>query len=541
MKYIKNNWQELFGVCFLILAGVKLTHGLENLLDIQLQDETGYLGMGLNYFTSGVSAPNLGPLYSLWYYMLSFICPSRIALFYLNFKILTIAIPVLIFLFLRRYRVPILVSMIVSSYFLVFQGNLPVYPKPMHFCIMVALIFFHMAALFESASVSTLVMILGALACSYIRPEFFLAFMILTVVYFILLIVKRRTLTIARELKYFGITVVLAATTLLALGIPFSGVGSNRSFVAFAQHFTANWLSWQKSDQSACPNSGRIVRENFGNAQTVFQAFYNAPFLFMRHVGYNCYLIPRNAPKIFSLHPSVSFPSGSSISYHLRLEGLFVLITFFLIVFFADSLSIAEFKWSSPRNPIFLLHLSPFILTGLISMIVIYPRDHYLLFPAVFGVLAVLLWPRVWWIKDDEISTRMFLLAAFLILAVMPRLCVFSKIMKPNTVTINFLNSLKPVGPMTMLEAEGGFNVYLKDKYVAVPEYEKDMPFAGFMDKRKIDMIVLTDSLGNSPLFIGDPEWAAFLRNYKTQGFEDMQIPGLNTKIIFRKGAFALN
>jgi len=82
----------------LFLIGWIYTFGIEQFLDIGLYDESYYLYRGVSIPTQGFPQAQSAPIYAAWYYLLSLFQHDRVALYYLNYKGMTI-VPALAFLF----------------------------------------------------------------------------------------------------------------------------------------------------------------------------------------------------------------------------------------------------------------------------------------------------------------------------------------------------------------------------------------------------------------------------------------------------------
>ena len=132
---------DIIAVAFILIAGLKLTFALESAIDIGLFDESNYLYMGANIGNQGLPGPEGAPLYALWYFLLSKLQPDRLKLYYLNYQILTISLPVLFYMFMRRLNVSQLPAFVVAGYFLISFANLPLWPKPTHFALAIFFVF----------------------------------------------------------------------------------------------------------------------------------------------------------------------------------------------------------------------------------------------------------------------------------------------------------------------------------------------------------------------------------------------------------------
>ena len=105
---------------------------------------------------------------------------------------------------------------------------------------------------------------------------------------------------------------------------------------------------------------------------------------------------------------------------------------------------------------------------------------------------------------------------------------------QPNLHTIRFIQSLKIDKTVNLLQAEGGYHIYVSDNFHRVAEYKKNTDFDRFLQMRSINMIVLSPTLLNDTRFKDDPEWHDFLADYTHFGFVQIDIPHTNRKLFVR-------
>src|SRR5258708_27418370 len=129
----------------LALAGWNLTYGLQDLIDIGMFDEGLYLYHGVTLL-HGLPGADAAPLYAVWYFILSLLQPDRAALYYLNYKLMTVLPVLLLYLVLRRYKVGLIPATVIAFFFLIESINLPVWPKVSHFSVILILASFYSAS-----------------------------------------------------------------------------------------------------------------------------------------------------------------------------------------------------------------------------------------------------------------------------------------------------------------------------------------------------------------------------------------------------------
>ncbi|MCG8353871.1 MAG: hypothetical protein MI924_39405 [Chloroflexales bacterium] len=523
----RSSVNELLVVCIIVLACLKFTSGVEQKLDVGLYDESYYLYNGVTLSFSNIPAANNAPLYSLWYYVLSFIEPDRIDLYFLNFKLMAILPPLFIYVLLRAKGVPLLLSSVITLLFLISQANLPTWPKVSHFALLIMLIALTLISRIANNLAATAAAMVSALLMAYVRPEYFLSFSIFALAVVVLYI--RTHNRFSRLNTGVFISAMIISTALIgALGAPLSG---GRSIFAFGQHFSLNWVSWTGSDLNPWTNWQEIVNRNFGPVQSVSEAFVSDPALFIRHLAVNSVKIFRPFPAIFFYHTNIILPPTKMFGL---VEAFFV---FALGAFFIIKSWPKKIKAAVANNKRFLLMSGAYAFTGLVSAIVIYPRDHYVLLPVMLMVLSIAVvfttqqqqpTPAFAWPKQLAI----ILLCGVLVLLAIPRYVDKVSPLRENLATIQAIKALQIEERVTMLEAQGGFNIYAGDNFRRMREFEKNAPFDRFLAEQNIGVIVLSDLVKDDPRFKHDSEWQSFLRHYQEKGFTPIPVPN-STRTLF--------
>jgi len=370
---------------------------------------------------------------------------------------------------------------------------------------------------------------LTALLTSYVRPEYFLAFLFFAFLSLLFLFMKKQA-----KWLYINIFVlsVIAILLIATIGFPL-GAGSGRSFCAFKQHFSLNWVEWTQSDLNPWTDSDQIVHGCFGAVGSTMQCVFSKPLLVIRHIRTNIISWPGNTKDLF-LYPS---QHGAPNLRYARLLGIYflTLIAFVFLALARFSASNLKVVW---RQTSFLAAVTALLVVpSFLSSILIYPRDHYLLLFAVpfFAVCLVLTRECSFRLKRG-VSLATIAIGIYFLL----QTSVYLEPVKDlrTKTTIEFLDSLGLTQNMHLLEAEGGFHFYLSSNWRRVPEDRKAEPFSLFILKHDINAIMLTESLSNDSRFRYDVEWLAFLSNFERFGFVRYVVPG-TTRFFFLRNSFA--
>jgi hypothetical protein len=528
-------------VILLVLAGLKLTFGIERIIDIGLFDESGYLYGGVSFLQKGFFPAAWAPLYALWYFFLSLFESDRIALYYLNYKVLTILPVILIYLLIRSYKISILVAAFVSWMFLISMANLYVWPKPSHFALIIILTFLLVVRTSQSSIKSAPLMAIGALLSSYVRPEFFLSYMFFVLVYIFLIAVNFKKTKIKGEvvpiLALLGISFLL----MNILGVPVWDNQGSRSFEAFSQHFSINWVYWTDSTLDPWVDHESIIATNFGDAHSIFGAFYNNHWIVIKHFLYNGVNYIVSLAQMPFVHFNVIFPASSKVLTWIESAAFaFVIVVYILLkrksIFVRRSENIHAYSF-------ILFSCMVFCIPAIISSIIIYPEGHYLITQVVLIAIAVAIIASDKYKVDNLSLVNASALLVFMAISTpyMSTNWYFSDQSSPvdrelnNLHTIEYIKSLNIRQEVNMLEADGGYYIYVGDNYHRIAHSGKDVDFETFMRRGNIDMIVVSDGMRNDLRYREDKAWAAFLGNYQAFGYEATDIPGTNRKLITRK------
>jgi hypothetical protein len=493
-------------------------------MDISTYDEANYLLRGVNLVAWGVSHPSIGPLYSAWYYVLSLFEPDRIALHYLNYRLLVTLVPTAFFIVLRRYQTPLLPAFLLSVWLLVIDLNLTLWPKVNHFAALVLLLFVALAAgrrLLDQIAIIAF----GFLAAAYARPELFGPTLVLMIVGLTMGVARRYPLSSFR----------LVAAVWLVVGLLRFGYGlptdANRTYVAFGQHFAVNWVAWNQSDLNPWNNWEPIYQETFGSTDSVVIAATENPTQFLHHAWTNLKLLPSILGYQYLKHPGIILPDDKT-RYELVIFAVALALT----------LAFTFKKWFPFIKTRLYLHTPLFLALGvllvfaLFQWLIIYPRPHYLLIPGI-GMLIIGALLLAGEPNTPDRTMRLTLPVALLMLILVPATYAYSGPYPGNfnVRTVTFIRDL-PLLPkdfngtirIPIVEAEGGLDRYLGQPYLEVGEYEKDRDFAAFLISRDIAAVLLSPRLADDTRFKNDPEWLDFLANPDKYGFFMLPVPDTN-------------
>lgn len=531
---------NLFIVLIFFLAGLKLSQGIANVLDVHLADESTYLSWGKYFPSWGLRPAWNGALYSLWYYCLSLVEPDALNLYYVNAKLLTIFGPLLFYVFLRTIGIPVLPSIIVPFFYLISKANLPVIPKPSHFALMVALVFLIIASKLKSNLWSLAVICIGSLFVSFVRAEFFLSYIIF-VGLFIVVIIKRSNADKESLKKSVFPAMLLLLVSLVSLsifGLPFNQA---RAFMAFGQHFSLNWVKWTNSDMHSWLEWQEIISKNFGDSNTIMQAIKNNPWLFTRHVTANVKNCFSSFFDYFFVHYNFVLPVsrvGSFSTTYLRfLEGALLFVLAIIYVVFTSKKWVKNLAANFREHKRTIIHSLVFSLPALISIIIVYPRGHYLLFLAIpfFSVLLMFFAKNI---SEKGIMNNVNIFLIGILILYMTPTVLNTRSKTRNLNIIHSLASLNVEKKMNIFFVEPvRYFPYLRNSNYEVYLNSKGKNFFDFVKSNKINVVVVHSSNRVSKKNINEKKWLDFLVNHEVYGFSRMDIPETPSSYILVKNS----
>lgn len=506
----------------ILILGLIFTSGLENIKDIGLYDESSYLYSGTQLWNIGLPIATGAPLYAIWYFILSLFQPNRIILYYLNYKLTTILLPALAYGVLRKSKVALPISLIISQFILISRANAETWPRVSHFALILLLVDFLFLGQEKTFLWNNLVAQIGALLISYVRPEYFLAYALFTLLFTFSLVRDYKKLE-KRHLYGLLVGELFSISLLIGIGLPIG----ERSMVAFGQHFSLNWVSWNRSTINPWTNWEDIISHNFGTSNSISEAFVQNPSVFLKHVTYNFLNLAKISLTLFI--PQLS----ASVKVLIVLPIIFFAAYYIYLRNSHHKKLLSNIRGNFQENKILLLFIGIFLLPGLISTIIIYPRDHYLLIMGVLIVLGTVILLKNSDFKQEQMNYKVLSFLCVSLIILMFQFRPYQKTVdKPNLNTIQFIQSLNINQPVNILEAEGGYYIYLNDEFHRVAEYSKNTDFNHFRANRNINMIILSNTLLQDSRFINDAEWQDFLENYHKFGYVQFEIPNTDRKII---------
>jgi len=528
----------VLGVILLIATGFRMLQHLPEFKDMILWDEAFYMIKGLDIFNK--IPREWGPAYGLWYKLLSMIREDPMSLYYSNYKILTIAGGVLLYLFLTLRKINPLAAILLSGFFMISNINLTTWPYISHFCLIIILLSGIAAGTFNSKAVQWMIYAGTALILSYARPEFYLAFLMMMVILAIVLAKQKFNFSRSETFAAVGlIALVVIGHFIMGFGLfeqgaTFKGSQYTRQVFAFGQHYAINFGHWKHIDHAWLAWE-EIFGERFEVSHSFFSTISSNWPEFQRHIFQNV------------LHYfQVSFVKFSNLLFAENILGgaWYTRILIWLIILVITlALALKDQLWSffkrlEERDRVSILAFAVFAIPAIISCILIYPRDHYLLLqmPLLIFLAALIFKGLKGSVKRDLILTVVG--GVFLLLFAPGKEAINHfdhwdyRMETHNRKAIEFLRTIETDTTTYLLEDEGGLTVYaqnpqLRSLFPVDLEYEGSM--LDYVLQKDVKLIFMSIIMNEDPNLTGDERWDSFKEDPAPYGFRKINLPESET------------
>ncbi|MCU0340387.1 MAG: hypothetical protein MUE30_10920, partial [Spirosomaceae bacterium] len=355
------------------------------------------------------------------------------------------------------------------------------------------------------------------LLCAYIRPEFYISFLVASVMG-LFFIWKQRAQTHARFISI--VTSWLSGVVLLhaLFGNPLMG-GDDRSVVAFQQHFVTNYYyHWTNEPEPKTIEAQiQLFHRVLGNDVHSFKdALLKQPAWAFKHLWTNIvHTFTANLGNAIDTFYQTLFRGWYSNGRFM--VGLMVLgLMLSLLDYRATWRQLRQKNWDVWG----LVALLALLLPSLIATVLVYPRTHYLVFH-----LVLILWGLAF--VSNRLVFRQIALpyinaqtVGFVVLG----LYIFSRVPlyrqelpTPHADNVRYITSLKPNTRLVVLERYW-YRVFLKEEstWIHVEEYT-DGDFARFVQIKGVNFILMTQDMRD--YFAQDTGFADFSRRASDLGF----------------------
>ncbi len=541
-------WQyreEIIGILIILFLHLKFTYNISSIIDVDFADESAILGRGLNL--SFLNIPSDGWVYYLWYKLLSFFTKDNLSIYCVNFAIL-IGLPAyFLFLIMKKLKHNNFAAMGAAVIFMVARMNVDAWPFITKFALIMFLMTIYCSLFIKGLEENLVVYMTGSMLLAYTRPEYTISFFIISILLFALLIYRclKKEINKVGHLKTILVIYLFNILIFYLIGNPMAG---QRSIMAFGQHFSLNYVAWNNLQINPWTNWESIVEKVFGTNNSILQAMLNNPSALFRHVSTNIH----NLISSFLLY---FLPYNLQSDYITKIAKALERIVFvaMIIIIVRELFKYFKIKKIDIRSDIFKTACFGLIvaLPAGISLIIIYPRTHYILIPATIiffiGIHIVAKYlPSLQFLNKTQKNIITIITICFLCYGMpfktsgmpdKPILKTSNSMSQINIKRIKMLESLNMREKVVILSPFGSICTYLSDNYSNVELFKKDTKFIKFINENTINMIIVNDELIKDTRFTNDSEFELFIEDFENRGFYkvDMKIPGHEEYLLIEK------
>lgn len=518
----KAIWQYIFGAFILLICGIKIFTDIQNNMDIQFADEAAYIRFGLDLFEK--MNRNWGPMYAVWYKCLSFYSDNPIDLYCLNFSVLSIAVSIVVYLFLLRININPILALYLSFCILVSNLNIEVWPRISHFCLIIISVAFIIATFLKNNIYKCLVVTLACLVCTYARPEFYVAFLLMVVITILTMYYNRKSI---KKKDFYTFFVFLISIIVLHLIFRFPSndfFGYNRGVAAFYQHYAWNYMMRTGNLFEAWMGWEDLAKSTFGDCNSMWCVIKTQPKIFIINTLFNVRTYSLQLLKVISFAFPVGLIYGNKKQLILSV-GFLILFIFLLLRNDSRKYFIQKIK----DLRFYLLLIFCFIVPTLLSCVVVFPRDHYVYLQLLFWLLLMSSLLSYFFEKISN-NTILFILVGVALYFVTPRIKHYS-FLNPSTDThtlcnkklINHINKKfddKQHTIFTNLPFVHGMLPTNFNEMNTIFDKKKNIPFKHYLDSAQYDIIIVVPSLLRDPHIKNDSTWLHFFNHYEEYNFK---------------------
>jgi len=405
---LKNSILKSFAFYLLFCVIIHLLV-IEN-FQLLISDDIPYLNVG--YF---LSLPYwdtyIGPIYPFYLKLFLKVFDNPLDAFRYSFLGSLLLIFTFLYGLLFREKRNVSGLVMLGMYFILFNPAIySIYPKISFFCV-VLLLGTQFLIRGRSWQTKWYILLNSSFLFAYSRPEFFLSFLLIGFIGIIFFL--KNHLNWKLYVLNFGI-LLLSGLTLLG-GVPLG----NRALDAFKQHFVINYQKWNPHIKlSKYPRSEfDLFDKVYGKVNSFGEIFIQNPSYFFKHVFQNLLNIFETAIHFWN----------SFYVYFIKLIGLppYVYLILMLGVLsqisFPNTIQQVKKKWKGWTMDYMLPSLF-IIFPTFISILFIYPREHYLIFHLYFilGLLGLVCTSIEFKSKWVDPTLQIFVVAVFAIFIANP-------------------------------------------------------------------------------------------------------------------------
>lgn len=501
-------------IALLCIAGWKWAAGLQGHLDVLLADEAEYLRNGLNLFEK--IAKNWGPTYNLWYKFLSVFNSDPVTLYYFNYKIGAIGVGLLLFVFLIRYNIHLVVAFLIAFCYLFSDVNMNAWPRISNFVLILYLLYFIFIRNITSTVTRVILFSVVTFLAAFARPELLIVAEISGII--AVLLAARDYKNITSKIPLLILLFATAFILFYVYGKPADTYSNiNRMYIAFCQHYAIAYRMRTHSNLNAIIEWIDFTKPIFGDCKTVPEILTKHFSQCIPHFLFTLkmYVVSFALFVLNFVTPLYLFPGMKKKEI---LIGLLVL--FIIVALFNKKVRTSFFSKIKEHKTILILTFA-FSIPSIGICVVIFPRQHYIMMQVIW--VALLLGFLLSAVAENlKINSILVLPLAALLFLLSPKATKFNTIQSvpemKNLCTqkfIQFMNTQEWKGQHTIfsniLNVHLLFNEPGKFEQFNTEYMLKQMPlsvtFKDILENKKINIILMNEQLKEETRLKKDTTW----------------------------------
>jgi hypothetical protein len=535
----KNNYIHWFiGLCILLIAGFRLIRNFNAYVDISFDDEVQYMRYGIDLFDK--IRNDWGPVYNIWYKFLSLFEQRPIELYFLNYKVVIILLPICLFSFLYVYGTSFFVSLWMGFAILVSGTNILTYPRISHVVVSFFFITLIINKLFiKSRARQYIIICFTIFAGAFARPELMLAFLLFAA-FTLFYIIKYDNLK--KHIVFALPFIAVMALLFFVFGLPAGSYkGIDRTYIAFCQHYTAKYILLNKQSFNIFIDWIAFSREQFPGCDTFIDILLKYPLIVIKGMFANIvvYILLILVTCIDLVYPYFIHPTSELVKY-------IIYVAIVVVIVFAIVKQRVKLFQELKKNKSLLLIMLIFMLPSMISSLAFFPRLHYsiLLLPLWGFVIAQII---DGYFPVKRIRYIFILIYIALFIYKMPNMNRYNTpmlITQDNCPTQSYKDFIRKLNKNTDKPHVIFSNVLnlsmMIDKnftdFSAEYDYDNSKTFIEQMKEHKVDYILQTTFLTQDRRLSKDSTWLNFIENPKEYGFKKERVfDGCSVYLLYKE------
>ena len=520
-----NKKAALIGGILLIIAGIRVYYNLYHYMDIVYGDEVVYMKTGLN-LTKDFNR-DWGPLYGIWYKLLSYFIQDSVQLYYFNYAFIAIIATVMIYLAFLAMNIHPLVALYFAICFVSSRAIVPMWPRISLFTITILMAGVIIVSRMRELYIRLLVFSVVLLLASYARPELYLSFIISITILVLYYFAEKKYLKKFSPYRFVVFVLIVALLHLIFQFPSNTYNGYPRNLAAFYQHYFVNLFFQHKATEYDWIYWKDMYKTVFGNSQSIFDIIFHYPKEFFPHILYN---IKNYTIEIFTKNLAIISPYLFGMNKMYFAGSVSVFLFSIVLLFFKNIRQ--SFLQSLKSQVFFLIMLMIWGLPTFISSIVIFPREHYILLNYFLFIVPLALLFSIFVRQFSFLNSNKYLLVlALVFIPFLSSSKYFSFFLtdhdKNNMCSRKALEHIKNMhldkNKQYMFFADIHYFIgFLPNNFKEINtmfDKTKDIPFSTILEYHKPDFILVNNCINYSPSLNNDATWHTFIKNPYTYGY----------------------